>query len=731
MRQRFENWMPWLGISGVTALGLGATLAFADAAGWLPGEPRRSDRAAQIEPAQPSEASAPVMALALQSPEMRAESLSKMATQPVSDQQVRARYLLAKDLIDQGQAGSAVPLLETLPKDFPELAIHSRIQLGRAQTASGQTAAAQKTWQAVLQQHGDHPATAEVLYTLGKNQPQYWAQLLQRFPAHPRSVEVAHRQLVEASPPKNEKALLLVMTRHGIYHPDVLTFVDRLVEKHGDGLTAEEWRDAGFAYWERQAYKSASQAYWKAPASPQGLYRAARGAQIGGQREAAIAGYNKLNETFPDAPETGLGLIKLSYLVDEEAALGLLDQVVERFPGRAAEALQEQAKIMEALDSPETAAQLRQTILNDYSTSAEAATLRSQYARNAGQDGNWSGAINWAEQILQDNADADVAPEIGFWAGKWALRAGQTQAATDWFKQVIRDYPDSYFAWRSASALGWNVGDFQTVRSLQPQITLPSQRQPLPAGSCKLQELYLLGQDRDAWALWQVEFENIQDPSVAEQFTDGVLRVGVGDTLDGIFMVSSLDWRDDPDEQAAHEQLQQHSAYWQTLYPFPYSDLIAYWSAERQLNPLLVTALMRQESRFEPNIRSVVGATGLMQVMPDTADWIRSKSGVAADNLENPNDNINLGTWYLDYTHAEYGNHSLYAVASYNAGPGNVADWIDRGGYADEDDFAEKIPFAETKGYIRAVFGGYWNYLRLYNPEIAQQVTALQRSRTQ
>jgi soluble lytic murein transglycosylase len=135
-----------------------------------------------------------------------------------------------------------------------------------------------------------------------------------------------------------------------------------------------------------------------------------------------------------------------------------------------------------------------------------------------------------------------------------------------------------------------------------------------------------------------------------------------------------------------------------------------------------VTALIRQESRFEPQIESVVGARGLMQVMPSTADWIQGQTGIAIASLDNPEDNLNLGTWYLDYTHREYDNHSLYAVASYNAGPGNVADWIARDNYRDVDEFVDRIPFPETQGYVESVFGGYWNYLRLYNPEIAQRL---------
>jgi len=133
-----------------------------------------------------------------------------------------------------------------------------------------------------------------------------------------------------------------------------------------------------------------------------------------------------------------------------------------------------------------------------------------------------------------------------------------------------------------------------------------------------------------------------------------------------------------------------------------------------------VTALIRQESRFMPSIESVAGARGLMQVMPDTGEWIANKINLKNYKLTNPDNNVELGTWYLDYTHREYNNHSLLAVASYNAGPAAVADWVQRFGLNDPDEFIEKIPFGETKGYVKTVFANYWNYLRLYNPDISK-----------
>jgi soluble lytic murein transglycosylase len=198
--------------------------------------------------------------------------------------------------------------------------------------------------------------------------------------------------------------------------------------------------------------------------------------------------------------------------------------------------------------------------------------------------------------------------------------------------------------------------------------------------------------------------------------------LGVGDNLVGINKIWYLSLRETPEERHSWQELRKDPAYWHALFPLPFLEPIITWSNERQLNSLLVTGLIRQESRFEPEIRSVAGALGLMQVMPGTGSWIANKIDLKEYNLKNPNDNVKLGTWFLDFTHQEYNNNSLLAVASYNAGPGNVSSWLKKYGFNDPDAFIEVIPFAETKGYVEAVFGNYWNYLRLYNPEIAKQL---------
>ncbi|MGD1857003.1 MAG: transglycosylase SLT domain-containing protein [Leptolyngbyaceae cyanobacterium] len=659
-----------------------------------------------------------VFRLALQPPEVRYELLKQLIdTSSNSQEAAFARYLLAVDLLDQGQTADALTTLDDLDvNSSAALTPYALLRQGQAQLLTG---AEPTGWNTLLANYDTHGATAEARYELGKQDPAQWDELLAKHPSHPRAVEVALQKLNTGT----SKDLLLLVAAHGLYQEDYEASLDRLTQTYGQELTPEQWQTIGFGYWENLQYGKASDAYAQAPVSPTSLYRTARGAQIAGTRVAAIAAYQKLAQTYPNAPETGLGLVKLADSLPDKAAIAPLDQAMQTFPDRAGEALLKKANILEQLKSPKSATDARTSILSQYGDSEAAAQLRLSRAHKAAKANDLATARQLAEDLVASSPQSELAAEASFWSGKWAQQLGQD--AQPAYERTLSQYPESYFAWRSAVMLGWDVGDFTSVRYLNPEVRLPQQRDALPAGSDTLQLLYRLGQDADAWSLWQTEFSNAQDPTVAEQFTDGVLRVGVGDNLDGIFMLTSLAWRDEKAEKAEYQQLKKTPAYWKNVYPFPYSSLIQTWSQQRQLNPLLVTSLMRQESRFEPEIRSSAGAIGLMQVIPSTADWIMGQIGESNSDvetkLETPSDNIRLGTWYLDYTHQEYDNNSMFAVASYNAGPGAVADWVARG-YSDPDVFVEDIPFNETKGYVEAVFGGYWNYLRLYNPAISRQV---------
>lgn len=662
-----------------------------------------------------------VLPLVALTPAERSQQLAQLTQSKPSADQFRARYLLAADLIQQGKAGSALPLLQDLEQQYPVLAAQILAKRAQALTASGNAAQANQTWQALLQQFPTDPTAAEALYALGKAESKYWDQAIAQFPAHPRSIQIAQTRLQQN--PK-QLPMLLLLANHGLYLPDIGAVLDRLMNEFSDQLTQADWEAIAFGYWELGRYGSAGYAYGKAAPTSLNLYRTARGAQLGERTEDAIAAYRKFLQAFANAEETPLGMLRLARLEKSpQEALKIADQIIRQFPQEAPAALLERSKLLDQLNSPASASQTRKTLLSQYSASEAAGDLRWQLLEQLIQANDIPKAWALARQFVEQNPDHEHAPEAAFWIGKWATQLGREGDAKQAFEFVVSNYPASYYAWRSATYLGWDVGDFTTVRTKMPEVVQPSDRPNLLAGSETVKELHLLGQNQDAWSQWQVEFTNFRQPTVAEQFTDGVLRLGVEDNLNGIFMVSSLSNRQKPEEKAEYQTLKQQTAYWRSLYPFPFGKTIATWSQQRQLNPLLVTALIRQESRFEPKIVSVAGATGLMQLMPDTADWVSDQLNLQQYDLNNPNDNINLGTWYLDFTHREFSNNSMFAIASYNAGPGAVAGWMSRFSFADPDRFVEQIPYPETKGYVESVFGNYWNYLRLYNPEVSRKLS--------
>jgi soluble lytic murein transglycosylase len=667
--------------------------------------------------------SAVISPLVAQSPEQRAAKLKAEAQQSSpSLERNRARYILANDLISQGKGNEALEQLKDLDRDYPVLGAQILFKRALAHDKAGKSKDAIATWQEIVKRYPKDPVSVESLYILGRDNPKYWDQAIAQFPGHPKSLEMAKARLKKD--PKN-LSILLMLAKYGIKMEGYTALLDRLTTQFSGSLKPEDWETIAFGYWENQVYDKGAIAYSRAPQTSLNLYRSGRGLHLTG-KPGGEQRYQMVVQNFPKSNEAGLALTRLAALAEKpQMSIAYLDQVVQHFPNRAADALVEKAKILDKMKSEKTASQIRQLVLSQYANSDAAAEMRWFYAKERAKAGDFKLARQWAEPIISNNPTSPIAAEAGFWAGKWAQRLGQDNDARKLYEAVLKTHPESYFAWRSASLLGWNVGDFNTVRSLNPRVEKPNSRPELPAGSTAMKELYQLGQDRDAWTYWQVEFQNRNTPTIAEQFTDGIMRLGVGDNLDGIYMVSSLRDRDKPEEKAQYEQLRQSSFYWQALYPFPYVQEIENWAAQRQLNPMLVTALIRQESRFEPKIKSSAGAVGLMQVMPDTATYIADNIKLKQYKLEDPQDNIKLGTWYLDHTHQEYNNNTMLAVASYNAGPTAVSGWLGKSKTQDPDEFVEKIPYDETRGYVKSVMGNYWNYLRLYNPEISRQIAQI------
>lgn len=156
----------------------------------------------------------------------------------------------------------------------------------------------------------------------------------------------------------------------------------------------------------------------------------------------------------------------------------------------------------------------------------------------------------------------------------------------------------------------------------------------------------------------------------------------------------------------------------QTFYPLRYAEIVERWSRDRSLDPHLVAAVIRAESRFRSHVVSHAGAIGLMQIMPATGKWIAEqvgKEGFKIADLYEPELNIRFGTWYLRHLIDQFGDIDL-ALAAYNAGRTNVTRW----------QAGEGTIFPETAAYLVRVNRG-WAWYRLLYPRLRDSKLTLFR----
>lgn len=156
--------------------------------------------------------------------------------------------------------------------------------------------------------------------------------------------------------------------------------------------------------------------------------------------------------------------------------------------------------------------------------------------------------------------------------------------------------------------------------------------------------------------------------------------------------------------------------FWQCLYPRGHWPIVLEQATRHGLDPFLVTALIREESAFFPQAVSRAGARGLMQLMPQLAEQVVRERNLAvgAAPLESPDMNVRLGTIHLADLIRDNGGSVILALAAYNAGRQQVQRWRERFGFTDEEEFAEDIPYTETRNYVKRVLGSYRRYASLY-----------------
>lgn len=303
-------------------------------------------------------------------------------------------------------------------------------------------------------------------------------------------------------------------------------------------------------------------------------------------------------------------------------------------------------------------------------------------------------------------ASRDDAARLRQLEGLAALRAGDREGALALWTELARTAP-----------LTW-AGGLARMRLREAGAPLPPL---LPPGSPSaaeplavelppvVRELVAAGLDRDAERYLAALEPDVTAPHVGREgealcgaygslaHATRRYRIGVREVSYGLLMTAP-----GPAEVWA----------WDCLYPRPYEPRVLALEATHGLPKGLVFAIMRQESAFDPGAESAVGARGLMQLMPYTAERVAAELGtrVTEAELERPAKNLELGARYLARLLGEMGGSLPLAVASYNAGPQAVSRWVSAGVELDADLFTARIPYAETRKYVARVMTNLARY---------------------
>jgi len=166
---------------------------------------------------------------------------------------------------------------------------------------------------------------------------------------------------------------------------------------------------------------------------------------------------------------------------------------------------------------------------------------------------------------------------------------------------------------------------------------------------------------------------------------------------------------------------------WQVAFPRPWDDVVVAESASAGIASPLTWAIMREESAFNPEAHSGANAVGLMQLLGGTARLVARGTAITTDDasLRRPEVSIALGARLLGQMRASFASNPSLAVAAYNSGAGAVRRWLGERGGDDFDVFVERIPYDETRNYLKRVLASESAYAYLYAPKTLDELLAL------
>lgn len=595
--------------------------------------------------------------------------------------QVHLREGLAEAFLGQKKTDEALAQYNLILNSAQIPAYRAKIYrlIGEAQLQAKNTAAAQKTFQSVLD---DYPQTYDAYLTLVT--------------------------MVEAQLPVDE-------------------FQRGYIDYYG-GSAYQAAAEALTRYLKTSPAKKADEAHWLAALA----WRSA------GDYDAALIHFDALIADYPDSTFWADATLQKARTLGWQ---GQITQSVTLYRDFAAanpdnpagqEALWKAALVEYQADQFADAYRHFTDLAQAYPAGSYADDAMHWAGLSAYLNGNYAGAAEAWQSLLSNYPASEFARAASYWQAKTLLAQKETEPAHALLAQ-LSGQPFNFYGLRAADLLADSSAEI-TFDWSEPSPAEQAEAETWLAGWLGL------SQNADLAALdWQIA----GDPAFvrAETLLAGGLRAEALDEYEQVrknwadnplaMYQLSLAFRDRGAYRLsvlAAQELVAHSPATdpatvpkfirRLIYPIYYQDLVLAQAEVYQVDPALLFSLIRQESLFDPQANSYADARGLMQIMPATGDDIANRANITGYSLEKlwlPYYNIEFGSWYIRQMLDFVGENPFAALAAYNAGPGRADEWLQyTGAQKDPDIFIALIPLSEPQDYVRRIYLNLAAYREIY-----------------
>jgi len=439
-----------------------------------------------------------------------------------------------------------------------------------------------------------------------------------------------------------------------------------------------------------------------------------------GQLNTAIRYFKLAINLGQDAKPEAMFYLALTYGYQSspQAAIGMLEKLVKMYPNcpQADNALFYIGRYAKEQNKPAKALAAYERIVNDYPTSELFADAIWLIGNMYYKQGNHEAAYKVFRRSSELPADL-VSDRLLFWAGKAAAKIDRPDRAIAAYKTTIQRFDHSYYGYRAREELkqyGINVpADAIPVASHQIK-TINGTSLLTSTHEQKYKELLACGladqaAEEAAFLVEKVPLSK-KDQAHLAKYHAYVMKgkfakpIWFADKKLKEAMLSGSLAEADP-------------KLWRFSYPRGYWRYVEKYAKQYDLDPHLVYAVIREESRFKSRALSRSRAHGLMQIIPSTGRRISRDLGLSYSRwkMYTPRVNIRMGTYYLASLIKRFNGNVSLALAGYNGGPVRVKKWLKKYPEFDLDEFVEDIPFRETRNYVKKVMKSYYGYKRTYS----------------